>query len=131
MFFGDTLIGARMPNLTYMLSFADQADLEAEVGGLPQRSGMEETLRQPAVRLRSDRVQCDKSLFEPAGLFADLGNRDQGRGYSSVGSRHSLEKSGGWGIRNLIDKTSGQKPWFMSEDESCRLVNMMRRRILK
>ncbi|MGP8268655.1 MAG: NIPSNAP family protein [Terracidiphilus sp.] len=29
-FFGDTLIGARMPNLTYMLSFADQADLEAK-----------------------------------------------------------------------------------------------------
>jgi hypothetical protein len=29
-FFGDTLIGARMPNLTYMLSFAGQAELEAK-----------------------------------------------------------------------------------------------------
>ncbi len=29
-FFGDTLIGSRMPNLTYMLSFADMADLEAK-----------------------------------------------------------------------------------------------------
>jgi hypothetical protein len=29
-FFADTLIGARMPNLTYMLSFADQAELEAK-----------------------------------------------------------------------------------------------------
>ena len=29
-FFGDTLIGSRMPNLTYMLSFADQAELEAK-----------------------------------------------------------------------------------------------------
>jgi hypothetical protein len=28
-FFGDTLIGARMPNLTYMLSFTDTAELEA------------------------------------------------------------------------------------------------------
>jgi hypothetical protein len=28
-FFGDTLIGARLPNLTYMLSFADMAELEA------------------------------------------------------------------------------------------------------
>jgi hypothetical protein len=28
-FFGDTLIGPRMPNLTYMLSFADAADLDA------------------------------------------------------------------------------------------------------
>jgi hypothetical protein len=28
-FFGDTLLGSRMPNLTYMLSFADQAELEA------------------------------------------------------------------------------------------------------
>ncbi len=29
-FFGDTLIGTRMPNLTYMLSFADLAELEAK-----------------------------------------------------------------------------------------------------
>ena len=29
-FFGDTLIGARMPNLTYMLSFAGQAELDAK-----------------------------------------------------------------------------------------------------
>lgn len=29
-FFGDTLIGPRMPNLTYMLSFADSADLDAK-----------------------------------------------------------------------------------------------------
>ena len=28
-FFGDTLIGSRMPNLTYMLSFADLAELDA------------------------------------------------------------------------------------------------------
>jgi hypothetical protein len=28
-FFGDTLVGPRMPNLTYMLSFADTAELEA------------------------------------------------------------------------------------------------------
>ena len=29
-FYGDTLIGARMPNLTYMLSFADMNDLNAK-----------------------------------------------------------------------------------------------------
>jgi hypothetical protein len=29
-FFGDTLIGSRMPNLTYMLSFADLAELDAK-----------------------------------------------------------------------------------------------------
>jgi hypothetical protein len=29
-FFGDTLVGSRMPNLTYMLSFADMAELEAK-----------------------------------------------------------------------------------------------------
>jgi hypothetical protein len=29
-FFGDTLIGSRMPNLTYMLSFADGAELDAK-----------------------------------------------------------------------------------------------------
>ena len=29
-FFGDTLIGSRMPNLTYMLSFADMAEREAQ-----------------------------------------------------------------------------------------------------
>jgi hypothetical protein len=27
-FFGDTLIGTRMPNLTYMLTFADTAELK-------------------------------------------------------------------------------------------------------
>jgi hypothetical protein len=41
-FFGDTLIGARMPNLTYMLSFNDTA-------------GLEEAAGRPALRLRSDR----------------------------------------------------------------------------
>jgi hypothetical protein len=29
-FYADTLIGPRMPNLTYMLSFADAADLKAK-----------------------------------------------------------------------------------------------------
>ena len=29
-FFGDTVIGPRMPNLTYMLSFGDSAELEAK-----------------------------------------------------------------------------------------------------
>jgi hypothetical protein len=29
-FFGDTLIGSRMPSLTYMLSFTDQAELDAK-----------------------------------------------------------------------------------------------------
>jgi hypothetical protein len=29
-FFGDTLLGSRMPNLAYMLSFADMAELEAK-----------------------------------------------------------------------------------------------------
>ena len=29
-FFGDTVVGPRMPNLTYMLSFADMAELEAK-----------------------------------------------------------------------------------------------------
>jgi hypothetical protein len=29
-FFGDTLLGSRMPNLTYMVSFADQTELEAK-----------------------------------------------------------------------------------------------------
>jgi hypothetical protein len=46
------------------------------VGALPQRPGMEETLRQSAVRLRSDCDECDESLFESAGVFASLGTRD-------------------------------------------------------
>ena len=29
-FFGDTLIGQRMPSLTYMLSFADSTELDAK-----------------------------------------------------------------------------------------------------
>ena len=35
-FFGDTLIGSRMPNLTYMVSFADQVRAGRQVGRLPQ-----------------------------------------------------------------------------------------------
>ena len=31
-FFGDTLIGPRLPKLTYMLSFAEFAELEAKWG---------------------------------------------------------------------------------------------------
>jgi hypothetical protein len=31
-FFGDTLIGSRLPNLTYMLSFADQVEMDAKWG---------------------------------------------------------------------------------------------------
>ena len=29
-FFGDTLVGPRMPNLTYMLSFSDAAEMDAK-----------------------------------------------------------------------------------------------------
>jgi hypothetical protein len=29
-FFGDTLVGPRMPNLTYMLTFADSAEMDAK-----------------------------------------------------------------------------------------------------
>jgi len=29
-FFGDTLIGPRMPNLTYMMSYADSAEMDAK-----------------------------------------------------------------------------------------------------
>jgi hypothetical protein len=29
-FYGDTLVGARLPNLTYMLSFTDMAELNAD-----------------------------------------------------------------------------------------------------
>ena len=54
-FFGDTLVGSRLPSLTYMLSFADTAELEAKWDRVPQRSGVEKAVGRPALRLRSHR----------------------------------------------------------------------------
>ena len=71
-FFGDTLIGQRMPSLTYMLSFADSAELDAKVESIPQRSGVEEALRRSEVRVRSDCQQHHQPDSEPAGSISGL-----------------------------------------------------------
>ena len=46
-FFGDTLIGPRMPSLTYMLTFADVADLSAKWAGFVNDSAWKELSRRP------------------------------------------------------------------------------------
>ena len=78
-FFGDTLIGQRMPSLTYMLSFADSAELDAKWEVFPQRSGMEEALGRPAICVRSDCQQHHQPGSQPAGCFANLSPRLGGR----------------------------------------------------
>ena len=46
-FFGDTLIGTRMPSLTYMLTFADTAELTAKWAAFGADAGWKELSRQP------------------------------------------------------------------------------------
>src|ERR1700678_4846894 len=46
-FFGDTLIGHRMPSLTYMLTFADVADLNKKWGVFVSDPAWKELARQP------------------------------------------------------------------------------------
>ena len=71
-FFGDTLIGPRMPSLTYMLTFADVADLNAKWSVFVSDPGMEGTLPPAAECGCGDREQHLQSVFEPVELFADL-----------------------------------------------------------
>ena len=84
-FFGDTLVGSRMPSLTYMLSFARYGGARSEVGRFPQRSGVEEAVGRSAVRLRSDREQHRQPAAEPAGLLANLNGGRERRGCRRVG----------------------------------------------
>ena len=72
-FFGDTLIGSRMPSLTYMLTFADVADLNAKWNVFVNDPGVERALAAAAVRGCGDCEQYFQSVFKSAGLFADLG----------------------------------------------------------
>ena len=46
-FFGDTLVGSRMPSLTYMLTFADVADLNAKWSVFGSDPAWKELARQP------------------------------------------------------------------------------------
>ena len=50
-FFGDTLIGARRPNLTYMLSFENTADRDKKFGaflGSPEWKALSSDAKYPA-----------------------------------------------------------------------------------
>ena len=44
-FYGDTLVGSRLPNLTYMIGFPDLAERDQDVEGLRGRPGLEEAER--------------------------------------------------------------------------------------
>ena len=48
-FFSDTLIGSRLPSLTYMLSFDESGGIGEELGGVRCRSGLEEAVFVAAV----------------------------------------------------------------------------------
>ena len=71
-FFGDTLIGRRMPSLTYMLTFADVADLNAKWGVFGSIQLGRNSPTSPKFGC-GDRVQYLQSLFEPVELFTNLG----------------------------------------------------------
>ena len=71
-FFGDTLIGHRMPSLTYMLTFADVADLNAKWAVVWIGSSLEGTLAPARKCGCGDREQYLESVSEPVELFTDL-----------------------------------------------------------
>ena len=52
-FFGDTLVGSRMPNLTYMLSFADATELDAKWDVFRNDPEWKKLSAGPALRLTS------------------------------------------------------------------------------
>ena len=65
-FFGDTLIGSRMPSLTYMLTFADLADLNAKWSVFVNDPAGKSS-HTARVRGRGDCEQYFKFVFESAG----------------------------------------------------------------
>ena len=73
-FFGDTLIGTRMPSLTYMLTFADMADLNAKWNVFVNDPAWKETLAAAAVCGCGDCEQYLQFVFESVELLADLGH---------------------------------------------------------
>jgi len=49
-FYGDVLVGSRLPCLTYMLGFTDLTDRTAQMECLPRDAGVEETIGFTPVR---------------------------------------------------------------------------------
>ena len=71
-FFGDTLAGSRMPNLTYMVSFADSAELDAKWDVFRNDPAWKKLSADPRFASDADRHQHHQPDPEPAGLLADL-----------------------------------------------------------
>ena len=72
-FFGDALIGLAAAEPDLHAELCGHGGAGGEVGCVPQRSGMEEALDEPAVRVRPDCDEYFESDSEPAGVFAGIG----------------------------------------------------------
>ena len=71
-FYGDSLIGARLPSLTYMLTFPDTTDLEVRWKAFSSESAVEEALLRPALRLRAYCLEYRQPDSQTALVFSDL-----------------------------------------------------------
>ena len=71
-FFGDTLIGTRMPSLTYMLTFADTAELTEKWAAFSADPAWRRAVSPAGEYGCGDCEQHLESLSQPAELLADL-----------------------------------------------------------
>ena len=71
-FYGDTLIGGHLPNLTYMLSFESLATRDQHWSAFAHQSRLESDASQPALRLRRHRLQHFKLHPDASVLLANL-----------------------------------------------------------
>jgi hypothetical protein len=92
--FGDTLIGSRMPSLTYMLTFSDTAALTEKVESVLGRSRVERAVSAAREYRCGDCEQHLKSLSQPTELLADSrGSKLRGDPASRLGAVSAAEAS--------------------------------------
>ena len=71
-FYGDTLIGPRLPQLTYMLSFPELADMDAKWDAFRNDPDWKKTVGPGQVQLRIDCEQHRQPVSEAGFFFPDL-----------------------------------------------------------
>ena len=82
-FYGDTLVGSRMPNLTYMLSFADKAEMDAKWDVFRNDPEWKKLSSESAVQFGPAGDEYYEFDFESAGVFAGIGRQGRFRFVSS------------------------------------------------
>ena len=75
-FFGESLVGTRMPNLTYMLAFESAGAAQGQLGEVRLRSRLEETQQDGRVLRQGDSLRHHQPDSQAHGVLADLKRAD-------------------------------------------------------